>query len=118
MNVLVTNAPNTAGLLPTTYGYNSWREYWEDNGGWNFHLFRGLKRINVNGKKKLAATFRCPACGKNFLWDGVAPDCFDGCHVNIVGDATKKLYITPLCHACNQTNVTASVSAVNLIPAP
>jgi len=118
MNVIVVNAPNTANLNPQQHGYNSWREYWENNGGWKFHLFRGWKRISVNGTKKTFLTFQCPACGNKFLWGGVAPDCFDGCHVNIVGDLTKKLYITPFCHACNQKNTTASVKKINLIPAP
>ena len=118
MHVLVKNAPNTASLDPARYGYNSWREYWENNGGRRFYLFYGLKRISVNGRRKWALIFKCPACGRNFLWDGEAPDCFDGCHVNIVGDISKKLYITPLCHTCNQQNVIARVSKVNLIPAP
>lgn len=118
MSVIVKNAAKTAGLDSGEYGYDSWREYWSNNGGWNFWLFRGIKRVNENGQKKWKLTFRCPACGKNYLWNGTAPDCFDGCHVNIVGDATKKLYITPLCHTCNQKNITADVLKVNLVPAP
>lgn len=116
--VEVVNAPNTGNLSPANYGCGSWREYWEQR-KWKRFLFHHdkLVRDGQNGLKNIPQ-YICPACGQSFSWNGEAPDCFDGCHVNIVGDTSKKLYITPFCHACNKKDVKADVRKFYLILAP
>lgn len=119
MEVTVRNADGTTSD-PHEYGCDSWREYWEKQGGNKED--RLLKPQNIRSipgeREKFEKRYRCPACGKWFLWDGNAPDCFDGCHVKIKNSNEVSLYIIPLCHACNHADVTVKVPRRMLVVAP
>ncbi len=101
IEVTVHNAKGTTSD-PNDYGYASWREYWEDHG--HDRNDSSMCPINIKfeeGTNKLEKKYRCPKCGRWYHWDKDTSDCFDGCHVKIKGDKSRKLYITPLCHGCN-----------------
>ena len=116
--VYVCNAHNTTDD-PRQYGFNSWREYWEAHGQNRFAL-PNKKRIiwSRSQMQGVRDEFQCLACGEYFLWDGTAPDCFDGCHVCIVGDLTQRQYIFPFCHTCNHEDIMVNVPRNMLVPAP
>lgn len=119
IEVTVYNAEDTTSD-PKEYGYDSWREYWEDHG--HDRNDESLKPINAklsgDENKELVKIYRCPKCKNYFHWDGELPDCFDGCHVFIKGEANKKLYLTPLCHGCNHEKGAVTVLRRMLEVAP
>lgn len=119
MEVTVVNAIDTTSD-PHEYGYDSWREYWEANGGNRNDKSLCPMKVKLQGVEKMefVMRYRCPMCKKTFYWDGELPDCFDGCHVRIKGDDEGPLYITPLCHACNHKDVTVKVPRRMLVVAP
>ena len=97
MNVLITNANNTSDLRPP-FPYDTWLEYWESK----------------KGKLKVNVIYRCPTdCGNR----GLRSD-FDGCHVQKVNDPSGKMYIIPLCSACNHRKDVFGVNDDLLEPAP
>lgn len=98
MSVLIKNAPNTSDLLPP-FPYETWIEYWES------------KKGAIDEYKK----YNCPAGDCNEVC--YRKD-FDGCHVQKVGDTTKKMYIIPLCSGCNHRNDYFFVDENLLVPAP
>lgn len=117
--VEVTNAHDTTSD-PKIYGYRSWREYWEANGHSRNELNhqRADVELKDDGTHQFIEKYQCVACGKYYQWDGAAPECFDGCHVWIVGDPDQKEYIFPFCHTCNHLDFTVEVRASMLVPAP
>ena len=95
MKVLVKNVLKTTQLKPS-YPYHTWIEYWEDNGGET--LEQGVN-------------YECPACGRAFKREE-----FDGCHVQKILDAFKRIYIIPLCSGCNHRSEQFGVDESLLIP--
>lgn len=92
------NAINTSGLQPQP-PYKSWIDYWEGRSG---------------NKLDRTGTYRCPAeCGR-----ACSVTDFDGCHVQKVSDTSQKMYIVPLCSACNHRDDAFYVYENLLVPAP
>lgn len=117
-NVIVLNAHDTTSD-PKEYGFDSWRDYWEAHGHSRNDLKHYRKNVELkNGKHEFVEVYQCLACGKYFQWDGELPDNFDGCHVYIKGKGQEKLYILPLCHACNHCDDEIETPSHLLEPAP
>lgn len=116
--VVVRNAYDTTSD-PKEYGYNSWREYWEDHGHNRSELKSNRTNVNLkNGKHKFVEVYQCLACGEYFQWDGELPNNFDGCHVYIKGEGQDKQYIFPFCHSCNHSKDEFKVPSDLLVSAP
>lgn len=96
MKILVRNSDNTSSLRPP-FPYDSWLEYWESK----------MEKINDE------YFFPCFACG---VW--VSRSELDGCHVQKVDGPSGKMYIIPLCSACNHRKDVFWVNDDLLVPAP
>ena len=97
MDTYIINTEGTSDLQAPP-PYDSWLEYWENNGG---------SPLEDN------TSYICPSCGEAYKREN-----FDGSHVQKFYEGNDELFIIPLCDGCNHKTTSFLVDEKLLVSVP